>query len=294
VELNGLSALVTGAASGLGAAAALKLSQAGCNVACLDRDGAAAEALARSCNATAEALSRSCSATAVCVDVTDTTAMSRAVDRICETQGVPRLLVTCAGVLGSGSVIGRNGTISLERFVSVINVNLIGTFDSIRLLVPRMTQLEPLRTEERGLIITTSSVAAWEGLTGQAAYSASKGGVAAMTVPLARELGRFGIRVVSIAPGLFATKLSRDIPEGTVSELIAGTPFPWRLGMPSEFARLVESVAGNVMLNGTVIRLDGGIRMDDPRTARIDEQSSELKQLNEVTGKLTLEIETDE
>jgi NAD(P)-dependent dehydrogenase (short-subunit alcohol dehydrogenase family) len=184
-------------------------------------------------------------------------AMTTAQERFGPLRGV----VVCAGILHAERILGRQGLCDLGAFRRVVEVNLVGTFNVLRLAAGVMQENEPDGEGERGVIITTSSAAAFEGQTGQAAYAASKGGVAAMTLPAARELGRFGIRVVSIAPGAFETPMMRAAAEEQRQALAAQTPFPSRFGRPEEFAALVEHVLANRMLNGTVIRLDGGLRM---------------------------------
>jgi NAD(P)-dependent dehydrogenase (short-subunit alcohol dehydrogenase family) len=169
--------------------------------------------------------------------------------------------VSCAGIAPPARIVGRSGPMPLQDFARVIQVNLIGTFNLLRLVAADMTTLEPDADGERGVIVNTASVAAFEGQIGQAAYAASKGGIAALTLPAARELARHGIRVVTIAPGIFATPMLRGLPENVQQSLAASVPFPKRLGQPAEYAALVQHIIANPMLNGEVIRLDGAIRM---------------------------------
>jgi NAD(P)-dependent dehydrogenase (short-subunit alcohol dehydrogenase family) len=175
--------------------------------------------------------------------------------------GPARILVNCAGIASGKRIVGRDGPMPLEDFERVIHVNLIGTFNMMRLAAAAMTTLEPLEDGERGVIVSTASVAAFEGQVGQAAYSASKGGIVALTLPAARELAQFGIRVMTIAPGIMQTPLLGALPAETQASLAAAVPFPKRLGQPSDFAELVEHCIRNGYLNGEVIRLDGALRM---------------------------------
>jgi len=175
--------------------------------------------------------------------------------------GPLRGVVTCAGVLGGARVVGRDGPHDLAQFERVIRVNLVGTFNVVRLAAAAMSVHEPLADGERGVIVMTASIAAFDGQVGQAAYAASKGGVASMTLPIARELAKLGMRAVSIAPGVFATPMILSLPDEQQAALTAPIPFPRRFGNPEEFANLVEQILTNRMLNGTTIRLDGGLRM---------------------------------
>jgi NAD(P)-dependent dehydrogenase (short-subunit alcohol dehydrogenase family) len=175
--------------------------------------------------------------------------------------GVPRILVSCAGIGPAKRIVGRDGAMPLADFERVIAINLIGTFNMMRLAAADMSALAPLDEGERGVIVSTASVAAFEGQIGQAAYAASKGGVAALTMPAARELAQFGIRVMAIAPGIFATPMLRALPEEVQSSLAASVPFPKQLGKPEQFAHLVLHCVRNIYLNGEVIRLDGALRM---------------------------------
>jgi NAD(P)-dependent dehydrogenase (short-subunit alcohol dehydrogenase family) len=250
MEIKGHAALITGGASGLGAATAELLAKAGARVAIIDRNGAAAEAKA----AELGGIGIEC-------DVGDADGAAAAVAKASQAQGPARILVNCAGIGDAKRIVGREGAQPLGDFERIVRVNLIGTFNMMRLAAAEMTKLPELADGERGVIVSTASVAAFDGQIGQAAYSASKGGVAALTLPAARELAQFGIRVMTIAPGLFLTPLLKSLPDEIQKSLAASVPFPKRLGDPSEFARLVEEIITNGMLNGEVIRLDGAIRM---------------------------------
>jgi NAD(P)-dependent dehydrogenase (short-subunit alcohol dehydrogenase family) len=250
MEIKGHAALITGGASGLGAATAELLAKAGARVAIIDRNGAAADAKA----AELGGIGIEC-------DVGDADGAAAAVAKAAAAHGPARILVNCAGIGDAKRIVGREGAQPLADFERIVRVNLIGTFNMMRLAAAEMTRLPELADGERGVIVSTASVAAFDGQIGQAAYSASKGGVAALTLPAARELAQFGIRVMTIAPGLFLTPLLKSLPEEIQKSLAASIPFPKRLGDPSEFASLVEEIITNGMLNGEVIRLDGAIRM---------------------------------
>jgi NAD(P)-dependent dehydrogenase (short-subunit alcohol dehydrogenase family) len=250
MELQGQAAVVTGGGSGLGAATAALLAAAGCRVAVLDVNRAAAAAHA----ARIGGLALAC-------DVADPAAAEAALAEARAAHGPERVLVNCAGVGTAGRIVGRDGPLRLEAFERVIRVNLIGTFNLLRLCAASMATLEPLADGERGVIVNTASVAAFEGQVGQAAYAASKGGVASLTLPAARELARFGVRVMTIAPGLFETPMVAALPPEVQQSLGASVPYPSRLGMPDEFAALVGHIVANRFLNGEVIRLDGALRM---------------------------------
>jgi NAD(P)-dependent dehydrogenase (short-subunit alcohol dehydrogenase family) len=244
--------LVSGGASGLGAACVRLLAGAGGNVVIADLNRAAGEALAAELGPRVRF---------VPTDVTDEAGVQNAVDTAVKAFGELRGVVACAGI-GLAEVVHRKrGTHGLAAFSKVIQINLIGTFNLVRLAVAAMAQAAPQPSGERGVIVMTSSVAAFEGQVGQVAYSASKGGVAAMTLPLAREFARYGIRVVSIAPGIFDTPLLAGLPEPARQSLGQQVPFPPRLGRPEEFAQLMRQIVENEMLNGGVIRLDGALRM---------------------------------
>jgi NAD(P)-dependent dehydrogenase (short-subunit alcohol dehydrogenase family) len=247
VEIKDAVAVVSGGASGLGLATTRRLLAAGAHVVALDLKGE--EALA-------ELGDRVHFATG---SVTDEAAVAAALD-IAESLGPLRIVVNCAGVVNAVKTLGRDGVFPLDEFTKVIQINLVGTFNVIRLAAERMGQTEPLG-EERGVIINTASVAAFDGQVGQAAYSASKGGVVGMTLPIARDLASMAIRVVTIAPGLFRTPMLASLPEQAQKSLGAQVPHPSRLGDPDEYAALAAHIVENPMLNGEVIRLDGAIRM---------------------------------
>ncbi|MFQ5786149.1 MAG: SDR family NAD(P)-dependent oxidoreductase [Alphaproteobacteria bacterium] len=250
MDASGQAALVTGGASGLGKATAKALIEAGARVALLDIDEAKTAAAAAEIGAFA----------APC-DVTDAASGESAVAAARAAHGPARILVNCAGVGPAKRIVGRDGPLALDWFARVVAVNLIGTFNILRLAAADMTGLDPLAGDERGVIINTASVAATEGQIGQAAYSASKGGVAAMTLPAARELARFGVRVNAISPGLFATPMMFALPAEVQESLGASVPFPNRLGRAEEYAALALHIVANPMINGEVIRLDGALRM---------------------------------
>ncbi len=251
MNIAGSAAIVTGGASGLGAATTRRMAQAGAHVVIADLNQAAGAALA------AELAGQ---ARFVATDVTDPASMQQAVDAAAEL-GDLRILVCCAGVATAERALGKEGPLDLERFARVVTINLVGTFNAIRLAAARMAQGQPCDTGERGVIITTASVAAFDGQIGQPAYAASKAGIVGMTLPLARELARYGIRVATIAPGIFDTPLLAGLPEAARASLGQQVPFPPRLGQPGEFAALAQHIAENAMLNGETIRLDGAIRM---------------------------------
>lgn len=245
MDVRGHAAIVTGGASGLGAATAAALAQAGAKVAVLDLNEAGAPP----------------GGIAVRCDVADAVSAERAVAEARAAHGPARILVNCAGIGAAGRVVGREGPLPLRDFERVVRVNLIGTFNMLRLASAAMSTLDPLEDNERGVIVSTASIAAYDGQVGQAAYAASKGGVVSMTLPIAREMARFGVRVMTIAPGLFLTPMMQGLPPEVQQSLGASVPYPSRLGQPDEFAALVLHIAGNRMLNGEVIRLDGGLRM---------------------------------
>ncbi|HEY2411526.1 MAG TPA: 3-hydroxyacyl-CoA dehydrogenase [Pirellulaceae bacterium] len=252
MQIQGATFLVTGAASGLGAGTARRLAAAGANVLIADLNQAAGEALATELGS---------QAAFVATDVTSEQSAQAAIDVAISSFGALHGLISCAGILGAARIVGRDGPHDLALFQRVIQVNLIGTFNMLRLAAAAMSKNEPNAEGERGVIINTASVAAFEGQVGQAAYSASKGGVAALTLPAARELARFGIRVVAIAPGIFETAMMQAAPEAVQQSLAAQTVFPTRLGRAEEYAHLVQQIIENPMLNGSVIRLDGAIRL---------------------------------
>ena len=252
MQIKDHSFLIPGGASGLGAATARQLVDAGGSVVLADLNAAAGAAFAKSLGARARF---------VATDVTNEAQVQRAVDTAVNTFGALHGLINCAGVAPAERVLGRNGPQALDAFSRVININLVGSFNVLRLAAQAMTANTPSADGERGIIINTASVAAFEGQIGQAAYSASKAGVAAMALPIARELTRFGIRVMTIAPGIFDTPMLAAMPEDVRVSLGAQVPFPSRLGKPEEYARLAVFIIENAMLNAETIRLDGAIRM---------------------------------
>ncbi len=250
--IRGASFIVTGGGSGLGAATVRALVEAGGRVTIADLNMQAGEEIAREFGSDARFLR---------ADVTDGEEGAAVVAAAVEAFGGLRGLVNCAGVAPAEKVIGRDGPHRLESFARTVGINLIGTFNMIRLAAAAIQTTEPDGEGERGVIVNTASIAAFEGQIGQAAYAASKGGVAAMTLPIARELARHGIRVVSIAPGIFETPMMANMPAEVQAALGKSVPFPPRLGRPTEFAGLVRHIFENNMLNGEVIRLDGALRM---------------------------------
>ena len=246
MELAGQTAIVTGGASGLGEATARRLTADGAKVAIFDMNADRGEALAAELGGSFHV-----------VDVTDEASVQAAVDAV----GLARVLVNCAGIAPPAKVVDRDGNPQpLAAFAAIVNVNLISTFNVLSKVAAQMQKAD-LVGEERGVIINTASVAAFEGQIGQAAYAASKGGVASMALPIARELARHAIRVNTIAPGLFLTPMLEGLPQEAQDSLGAQVPFPARLGNPAEYAQLVADIIGNPMLNAATIRLDGAIRM---------------------------------
>ena len=250
MDPKGHAAIVTGAASGLGAATAVLLAEAGVKVACLDINIEGA-------NATAKKIG----GIAIGCDVTSSDGAAAALKEARDKHGPARILVNCAGVGPAKRMVGRDGPMPLAEFEKVIAINLTGTFNMMRLVAADMQNVSPLEGGERGVIVSTASVAAFDGQIGQPAYAASKGGVAALTLPAARELSQFGIRVMAIAPGIFATPMLRALPQAAQDSLGASVPFPKRLGEPREYADLVLFIVRSQYLNGEVIRLDGALRM---------------------------------
>ena len=250
MRINGLAALVTGGGSGLGAATAAHLASLGAKVAVADINHQAAQAQA----ATIGGIGIGC-------DVADPASAEAAFAAARAAHGPVRIMVSCAGIGTAGRIVGRDGPLKLEAFERVIRVNLIGSFNMLRLAAAEMSDTDPLDEGERGVIVNTASIAAYEGQVGQVAYAASKGGVVSLTLPAARELARVGVRVMTIAPGLFRTPMVDGLPPEIQASLGAGIPFPSRLGQASEFAALIEHIVRNPFLNGEVIRLDGALRM---------------------------------
>ena len=251
MKIQGHAALVTGGGSGLGEATARELARLGAKVAVLDINAALAEKVAADIGGIA----------CPC-DITQTDSLQTAIDKAAAAHGPARILMSIAGIGSAKRVVAKDGGPGpLEDFARVINVNLIGTYNASRLFAAACAKLDPMEDGERGAMVFTASVAAFDGQVGQQAYSASKAGVAGMTLPMARDLAQHGIRVCTIAPGLFATPLLRQLPEPIQQSLAASIPFPARLGKPSEFAELACHIVTNGHLNGEVIRLDGALRM---------------------------------
>lgn len=251
MEIKGSTFLVSGGSSGLGAGCVRRLAAGGANIVIADINEEMGQQLAQELGAAVRFAN---------TDVAQETAVQRAVDMAVSAFGELRGAICCAGIVMGERLVGRDGPHDLARFRRVIDVNLIGTFNVMRIAAAAMQDNEPVQ-QERGVLINTASVAAYEGQIGQIAYAASKGGVAAMTLPAARELARFGIRVVTIAPGIFDTPMMAVLPEQARESLAQQVPFPSRLGTADEYAALAEQIIQNQMLNGAVIRLDGAIRM---------------------------------
>ena len=252
MELSAVKAVITGGASGLGRATAARLAAGGARVALLDRPASAGAEVAKDLGA---------AAVFTPADVTSGEEVAAALDRASVAFGAINVLINCAGIGTAMKTYGKAGAARLEDFTRVIQVNLIGTFNCIRLVAAHMARNTPTTDGERGVIVNTASVAAFDGQIGQAAYSASKGGIVGMTLPVARDLAELGIRVMTIAPGIFETPLLGTLPDPVRASLAAQVPFPKRLGQPDEYAALVAQIVTNVMLNGETIRLDGAIRM---------------------------------
>jgi NAD(P)-dependent dehydrogenase (short-subunit alcohol dehydrogenase family) len=251
MDFRGLAAIVTGGASGLGGATAERLARGGAKVTIFDLNADLGEAHAKAIGGHF-----------IKVDVTNEATVDAALDEAEALNGKARILVNCAGIGPPAKVIGRDGkAIPLGDFSKIVTINLIGSFNVLSKFAARLHDAEPVGGEERGVIVNTASVAAFDGQIGQAAYAASKGGVVGMTLPIAREFARYGIRVMTIAPGLFLTPLLASLPQEAQDSLGRQVPFPSRLGHPDEYALMVEQIVANPMLNGEVIRLDGAIRM---------------------------------
>jgi NAD(P)-dependent dehydrogenase (short-subunit alcohol dehydrogenase family) len=252
MDITNKSALVSGGASGLGAATVRMLAAAGARVMIADLNEQAGTALAKELGDEVGFVK---------MDVTNEDDVRNAVEEAAKRQGGLHIAVATAGIGVAEKLIGKNGVHDLEKFIRVLRVNLIGTFDMIRRTAQVMTTNHADQDGHRGVIVTTASIAAYEGQIGQVAYSASKGGVVAMTLPLARELARYGIRIVTIAPGVFMTPLLGSLPEAALQSLSQQAPFPPRLGKPEEYAALVQHIIQNNMLNGETIRIDAAMRM---------------------------------
>ena len=251
MEIKGNAFVVTGASSGLGAATARMIVAQGGKVVMVDL------------NPKGEQLAAELGVNAcfVATDVTNPESAQAAIDLCLKEFGGLRGLINCAGVATSEKVMGKEGVHTLETFTRAININLVGSFNMLRLAAAVMSEQPPLADNERGVIVNTASVAAFDGQIGQVAYAASKGGIVAMTLPAARDLARYGIRVMAIAPGIFETPMLMGLPDSVRDSLGKSVPYPPRLGRPAEYANLVQQIIGNVMLNGEVIRLDGAIRL---------------------------------
>ena len=250
MDIKGHAAIVTGGASGLGAATARMLAEAGAKVAIFDVNAKAAAEVAIDINGIA-----------VTCDVTSAAATEAAFAKAAADHGTPRILINCAGIGPAKRIVGRDGPMPLEEFSKVVSINLIGTFNVMRLAAAKMQNLAPMQDGERGIIVCTASVAAYDGQIGQAAYAASKGGVVSLVLPAAREFAQFGIRVTGIAPGIFTTPMLHALPEAAQQSLAAAVPFPKLLGQPPQYAALVRHMIENRYLNGEVVRLDGALRM---------------------------------
>jgi len=251
MQIQGQAALVTGGGSGLGEAVARELARLGAKVTVLDVNEAGAQRVA------AEIGGIACKC-----DITDTASVTAALDAAEAAHGPARIVMNIAGIGGAKRIIAKDGSPApLEDFERVVRINLIGTYNVIRLAAARIAKLEALEDGERGAMVCTASVAAFDGQVGQESYSASKGGIVGMTLPLARDMAQYGIRVCTIAPGLFATPLMKTLPEPVQQSLAASIPFPSRLGKPEEFAALACHIVSNTHLNGETIRLDGALRM---------------------------------
>ena len=250
MDIAGHAAIVTGGASGLGAATARMLAEAGAKVAIFDVNQKAAAEVAIDINGIA-----------VTCDVTDSAATEKAFAKAAADHGIARILINCAGVGPAKRIVGRDGPMPLDEFARVVSINLVGTFNAMRLAAAAMQSVSPMQEGERGIIICTASVAAYDGQIGQAAYAASKGGVVSLVLPAAREFAQFGIRVNAIAPGIFSTPMLHALPEAAQQSLAAAVPFPKLLGQPPQYAALVRHMIENRYLNGEVVRLDGALRM---------------------------------
>ncbi|MBV8801464.1 MAG: SDR family NAD(P)-dependent oxidoreductase [Gammaproteobacteria bacterium] len=251
MDIKNISVIISGGASGMGAATARLLSSAGAKVTLFDINLAAAKKLAAEINGLA-----------IECDIVDEYSVEKACKIAADTFGPARICINCAGIVRGARIVNQQGVMPLSQFREVININLLGTFNVMRLAVANMISLDPIgESNERGIVINTASIAAFEGQIGQTAYSASKGGIVSLTLPAARELAQFGIRVMAIAPGLVDTPMFETLSTETKKALADSVPFPKRLGHPNEYAQLVRHIIENSMLNGEVIRLDGALRM---------------------------------
>jgi NAD(P)-dependent dehydrogenase (short-subunit alcohol dehydrogenase family) len=250
MDIKGHAAIVTGGGSGLGAATASELAKAGAKVALLDVNMDAANAHAQTIGGIA-----------IKCDVSDSDSATAAIKEANAKHGTARILINCAGIGKAGRIVGREGPMPLGNYEQVIKINLIGSFNTLRLFAAELSKAEPLEEGERGVAVNTASVAAFDGQIGQAAYSSSKGGIVGLTLPAARELAQFGIRVCAIAPGIFLTPMLMGLSEEVRHSLAASIPFPQVLGKPEQFAGLARHIVENRYLNGEVIRLDGALRM---------------------------------
>lgn len=250
MDINGQVAVVSGGASGLGAATARRLAAQGARVGILDFDAARGAAVAEEIGGIA-----------VQTDVGDEGSVQAAIAQVVDKLGCPRIAVSCAGVGLAARIVGREGKLSSDLFEKTIRVNLMGSYYVMSHAAREMLAAEPLETGERGVIVNTASVAYEDGQIGQVAYSASKGAIAAMCLPAAREFAKMGVRVMAIAPGLFNTPMMEGLPEETTAGIVANIPFPHRLGAPDEYAQMVCQIAENPYLNGTTIRLDAAVRL---------------------------------
>jgi NAD(P)-dependent dehydrogenase (short-subunit alcohol dehydrogenase family) len=250
MDIKGHAAIVTGGGSGLGAATARMLADAGAKVALLDVNMEAANAHAKTIGGIA-----------VKCDVADSASAEAAIRQANSQHGTARILINCAGIGKAGRIVGREGPMPLANYEQVIKINLIGSFNTLRLFAADLSKADPLDAGERGIAINTASVAAYDGQIGQAAYSSSKGGIVALTLPAARELAQFGIRVCAIAPGIFLTPMLLGLTDEVQKNLAAAVPFPQLLGKPEEYAFLARQMIENRYLNGEVVRLDGALRM---------------------------------
>ncbi|MFT6582768.1 MAG: NAD(P)-dependent dehydrogenase (short-subunit alcohol dehydrogenase family) [Alphaproteobacteria bacterium] len=250
MDLQGLPAIVTGGASGLGAATARALAKGGAKVAILDLNMDSARAVAEEIGGVA-----------VECNVADAASGEAAVKTARDAHGLAAICVNCAGIGTPGRIVGRNGPMALDAYAKVIQVNLIGTFNILRLAAADMIFRDPNEGGERGVIINTASIAAYEGQVGQAAYSSSKGGIVGLTLPAAREFAQYGVRVLAIAPGLFATPMLMGLAQDVQDSLAATLPFPSRFGLPEEYAKLALHMIDNAIMNGEVVRLDSAIRL---------------------------------